>query len=203
MPEIDGIELLRMLGQARCSARVVLMSGVDNRVMETAKEWAEAIGLTIIGHLQKPFRLTELEPIFETSRVLQASAVVDQAPRPVIEAADIQGAIEGDEFVLHYQPKIGLATGSIVGIEALVRWQHPERGLLFPGEFIHRAGRIRADQSLRLDCCKSRFKQPSRFCRRCRHFINALLQYVSFSSHDPGFPDGLFVPSAKGRDSAR
>jgi EAL domain-containing protein (putative c-di-GMP-specific phosphodiesterase class I)/FixJ family two-component response regulator len=138
MPEIDGIELLRMLGQARCSAGIVLMSGADKRVMETAKEWAETIGLPIIGHLQKPFRLNELETIFETSRALQVSAIVDQTPRRIIEPADIQRAIERDEFVLHYQPKIGLATGSTVGLEALVRWQHPERGLLFPDDFIRR-----------------------------------------------------------------
>ena len=81
MPEVDGIELLRMLGQARCSAGIVLMSGVDKRVMETAQEWAETLGLSIIGNLQKPFRLNQLEIILETSRALQTSVVVDQEPR--------------------------------------------------------------------------------------------------------------------------
>ena len=50
--------------------------------------------------------------------------------------SDLRLAVERDELVLHYQPKIDLASGSMRGIEALIRWQHPERGLLPPGEFI-------------------------------------------------------------------
>jgi diguanylate cyclase (GGDEF)-like protein len=50
--------------------------------------------------------------------------------------ADLNRAIERNEFVLHYQPKINLKTGEISGAEALIRWQHPDRGLLCPGEFI-------------------------------------------------------------------
>ncbi len=45
-------------------------------------------------------------------------------------------ALERQEFVLHYQPKINLLSGTIVGIEALVRWQHPQRGLLEPAQFV-------------------------------------------------------------------
>ena len=49
---------------------------------------------------------------------------------------DLRRAIERNEFVLHYQPKIELSTGHIYGVEALVRWNHPERGMLSPNEFI-------------------------------------------------------------------
>jgi diguanylate cyclase (GGDEF)-like protein/PAS domain S-box-containing protein len=49
---------------------------------------------------------------------------------------EMRGAISRGEFVVHYQPIVQLATGRITGFEALARWQHPERGLLPPGEFI-------------------------------------------------------------------
>ena len=45
-------------------------------------------------------------------------------------------AIERRELVLHYQPKLNLATGGIIGVEALIRWRHPQRGLVLPGKFI-------------------------------------------------------------------
>jgi len=51
-------------------------------------------------------------------------------------AAELVHAIESGELVLHYQPTVDLATGEVVGHEALVRWQHPERGLLLPGSFL-------------------------------------------------------------------
>jgi diguanylate cyclase (GGDEF)-like protein len=49
---------------------------------------------------------------------------------------ELRGAIADEQLVLHYQPKVDFATGELVGVEALVRWQHPRRGLLPPAEFI-------------------------------------------------------------------
>jgi diguanylate cyclase (GGDEF)-like protein/PAS domain S-box-containing protein len=53
--------------------------------------------------------------------------------------SDLRQAIDGKEFLIHYQPIISLATGKLIGFEALVRWQHPERGLVSPCEFISTA----------------------------------------------------------------
>ncbi|CAG9931783.1 putative bifunctional diguanylate cyclase/phosphodiesterase [Candidatus Nitrotoga arctica] len=55
--------------------------------------------------------------------------------RQSIEAS-LRRALERQEFVLHYQPKINLKSGAIVGVEALIRWQHPEQGLLSPAQFV-------------------------------------------------------------------
>lgn len=50
--------------------------------------------------------------------------------------AELRQAIEAKQFVLHYQPIVCMKTGNVIGFEALSRWQHPERGLLFPAHFI-------------------------------------------------------------------
>ena len=49
---------------------------------------------------------------------------------------EMRRALERHEFCLHFQPKINTFTGDLTGVEALIRWQHPERGMVLPGEFI-------------------------------------------------------------------
>ena len=49
---------------------------------------------------------------------------------------ELRYALEREELLLHYQPKVNLKTGAITSVEALIRWQHPERGLLLPGQFL-------------------------------------------------------------------
>ena len=49
---------------------------------------------------------------------------------------DLRLAVERDEMVLHFQPQVSLFSGAIIGLEALIRWQHPQRGMVQPGEFI-------------------------------------------------------------------
>lgn len=54
----------------------------------------------------------------------------------VLLAGDLREAIENDQLVLHYQPKLEISSAKVIGAEALVRWQHPNDGLIFPDDFI-------------------------------------------------------------------
>ena len=62
--------------------------------------------------------------------------LTEEALQRLTLQAGLRQAIERDELVLHYQPVLSLTTGRIVEMEALVRWQHPDRGLIMPGAFI-------------------------------------------------------------------
>jgi diguanylate cyclase len=57
------------------------------------------------------------------------------ADRQLLER-DLRYALGRNEFLLHYQPKFNLQTGHITGVEALIRWEHPQRGLVYPGQFV-------------------------------------------------------------------
>jgi diguanylate cyclase (GGDEF)-like protein len=72
-----------------------------------------------------------------TSRIEVYSPDIDHYTPDRLElAAELRRAIEQNQLLLHCQPKVDLTTGTVVGVEALVRWQHPVRGLMFPDEFI-------------------------------------------------------------------
>jgi EAL domain-containing protein (putative c-di-GMP-specific phosphodiesterase class I) len=138
MPSMDGVEVLRLLGKLECRASIVLMSGISKRVMDTAEKLATALGLKIAGHLQKPFRLAELEEFLLGQAPQKSAPAVKQPAQIEFPAKDLCEGIRDDQFVLYYQPQIDIRTGAVHGLEALARWQHPERGLVFPDSFVGR-----------------------------------------------------------------
>ncbi|MCW2989814.1 MAG: diguanylate cyclase/phosphodiesterase [Solirubrobacterales bacterium] len=81
------------------------------------------------------------------------------APERLELIRDLRKGIEGNQLVLHYQPKIQVESGELTGFEALVRWQHPERGLLSPGEFIDLAERTDAVRGLTLQVIEKALRQ--------------------------------------------
>ncbi len=126
MPGTDGVELLRELARDLVKAKIFLASGVDERVLDTARQLGTAAGLTIAGTLLKPVRAAELRRHLES---------VKESDTP-IDPADIARAIERQELALHYQPRLDAASGRVSGVEALIRWWHPTKGLLMPGQFL-------------------------------------------------------------------
>lgn len=133
MPEIDGIEFLRHLARLRFAGGVILISGEDERVLHTAMTLGKAHKLDLRGALHKPITPEQLRSLLGTpaARTSGGKRAIKTYP-----ADRLRQAILGGELVNFYQPKIEFATGRITGVEALVRWQHPEDGLVFPDAFI-------------------------------------------------------------------
>jgi EAL domain-containing protein (putative c-di-GMP-specific phosphodiesterase class I) len=127
MPEMDGIELLRYLAAEHSAPRIVIMSGVDGRVVDAARRVGLERGLDIAGVITKPVRAKDLKALLEGLRC--------PTPEVLDEAALAQAIANGDLF-LQYQPKVSLRDGTLVGVEALVRWRHSTRGLVSPNQFV-------------------------------------------------------------------
>ena len=80
--------------------------------------------------------------------------------------AELRRALERDELILHYQPKVDLSTGLIAGVEALVRWQHPVHGLRGPGAFLPHAEHTALMRPLTLHVLETALTQLARLARR-------------------------------------
>ncbi len=128
MPQTDGVELIRELGNLGTRAAILISSGMDQRVLTSAEQLGVAHGLTMAGILQKPIMLADLEAVL--TQYLQA-------PRDPTED-ELRRAIDRGQLLVHYQPKSTLREGrwQVVGVEALIRWEHPEAGLIYPDAFI-------------------------------------------------------------------
>jgi diguanylate cyclase (GGDEF)-like protein len=71
--------------------------------------------------------------------VIYEAAMAHHPTHALLIQRELRGALDRDELVLHYQPKVTLSSGRVTCLEALVRWQHPARGLLLPSEFLSAA----------------------------------------------------------------
>ncbi|WP_448625252.1 putative bifunctional diguanylate cyclase/phosphodiesterase [Geodermatophilus sp. URMC 64] len=98
------------------------------------------------GHASSAEELLQLADLamYSAKGARSGAAVYDEARdgsgrHRLEDVAQLRQAIAEDQLVLHYQPKLALATGDVDGVEALVRWQHPTRGLVFPDQFIELA----------------------------------------------------------------
>jgi EAL domain-containing protein (putative c-di-GMP-specific phosphodiesterase class I)/ActR/RegA family two-component response regulator len=129
MPGRDGIELLRELGGLNRHPKVLIASGLDSRVLTSATEIGLSMGIDIAGSFCKPIALDELEVLL--------TRLKSHAKR--ITPNQLRDAVHQGQLVVHYLPKATLKSPGrwiIEGAEALVRWEHPEYGLLYPKDFI-------------------------------------------------------------------
>jgi EAL domain-containing protein (putative c-di-GMP-specific phosphodiesterase class I)/FixJ family two-component response regulator len=134
MPGMDGVEFVRRLVEHDFTGSLVLVSGEDERVLHMAEKLIQAHRIKVVGHLHKPFTLESIAAIMQACR---SQELRQRAARGRLYSADDIGtAILAGQLVNFYQPKVDVATGVVVGVETLVRWQHPEDGLVYPNQFI-------------------------------------------------------------------
>src|ERR1019366_7608976 len=107
----------RLLGEQRCRAGIIVMSGVGKRVVESAESLATMLGLSIVDHLIKPFSIAQLEEILQRTRKPEIEHGTKLDKDLPFSAIDFTRAVEKEEFVLHYQPQIEIATGRCLGVE--------------------------------------------------------------------------------------
>lgn len=145
MPDMDGVQVIAELASRRCSARIIISSGLDSRLLEAASRSAGENGLDMAGVLPKPFTLSLLRSLLRESEKERKDihpATLEQFGETLSDGsampsvADLELALQHGELSVAYQPKIACATGELKGFEALARWAHPRLGQIGPDVFI-------------------------------------------------------------------
>lgn len=136
MPGMDGVQFIQGLARLRSKPDLAIMSVTSRRMLIAASLVAKNLGVEVIGLISKPVAPAALRSLTE-----QLSNKSSSAPRitKIMPEFDYQAIVLGlntGQFQAWFQPKKSLSNGRIVAAEALVRWMHPEQGVLLPGSFL-------------------------------------------------------------------
>lgn len=197
MPGMDGIEVLRLLGERKFGARVLLMSAMDKRVLETAEKLARSLGLAVVGHLQKPFAPLELQRVLESLADMATPETVKAVPAVSVTDDQIRHAVEHGEFLNYYQPQINLHNGEVMGVEALARWRHPDRGLILPEGFLARLDALGLMDQLCWNTAELAIAEARQFVRRDGEMLRLSINATMRSLIKLGFPDAMLALARK------
>jgi EAL domain-containing protein (putative c-di-GMP-specific phosphodiesterase class I) len=126
--DADALKLLQRLAHHDIRPATVLVGKQDERVLAGVHRIATARRLPVVAVRQRPLKDGDLEQLLLEHMI---------APLPITRV-ELEQALAEQEFLLQYQPKISLGAEGmrVIGVEALVRWRHPSRGMLLPRHFL-------------------------------------------------------------------
>jgi EAL domain-containing protein (putative c-di-GMP-specific phosphodiesterase class I)/FixJ family two-component response regulator len=132
MPEMDGMEFLRHLGQAHNNASVIICSAQERSLLISVEKMAHAYGVELLGAIEKPVTRDKIEHLIAGYQ----SALPPARTATSFTLDQVLCGLEKKQFEPFFQPKVKMATGQPIGAEALVRWRHPKHGPVGPNAFI-------------------------------------------------------------------
>jgi len=134
MTQVDGIELIRDLADRRCCAALIITGDSDRRILNAAERLARARLLMVSGSLPKPIEEQALRRLLDVA--VSPPGSVGSALNVQVAQTELLTCLEDGSVGVMYQPKIDVRTLEFVSVEALVRLNHPQHGLLEPRAFL-------------------------------------------------------------------
>lgn len=135
MPNMDGLAVLRAIKTLSFSGAIIISSAMDKSLHRAVKNLAYEYKLNLLGTLTKPASKVSLTQLF-TFYCSQNSVKQQQPICYQFSQQEIDSAILAGQFVPFFQPQVDFNTGELYGLECLVRWQHPTKGIISPFYFL-------------------------------------------------------------------
>ena len=134
---LERLEFLCSARQAGSVRALVLCSELSPELRRAVGQMTSLAGLPLLGVLNQPLQLHALRTVLWRYRQGRGRSLLSTRPVSVLPSeAQIRRGLALGQFRAWFQPKVQMASGELAGIEALVRWQHPRRGLLRPRDFL-------------------------------------------------------------------
>lgn len=189
MPEMDGIEVIRHLAAIDYSGAVVLFSGENQRILETANSIAQARGLNLMGSLTKPVSVASL---YQLLTDYQTAEIKPLSSAPEVSAEELQAALLAGDITVCFQPQVDVESAAVKGVEVLARWHHAEKGVIPPDMFIDMAEQHQLIDAVTETVIEQACRQGAIWAAQGRNFkvsINLSMDNL----HSLDFPDRLAV----------
>jgi EAL domain-containing protein (putative c-di-GMP-specific phosphodiesterase class I)/FixJ family two-component response regulator len=135
MPNMDGLALIRQLGDNNFSGSIIMCSAMDESLLRSSSSMAKGWNINVLGAMSKP-----VEPVKLLKNLLKHFDVKQKRSEQnftfELNHQDLDTAFIHQQILPYFQAQVCLKTGDLLGYEALVRWQHPTYGLIAPDNFI-------------------------------------------------------------------
>ena len=138
---MDAVAFVRRIAERRLAAHLIIASALEEPIIRAVEAMANGFGLDVAGLVRRPISPETLRPVIVRLVARRAAAPLLRSRSVHLTVEDLRHAIADKQFVPYFQPRVRASDGSVTAAEALIRWAHPERGLVPPGAFIPLADR--------------------------------------------------------------
>ncbi len=189
MPEMDGLEFLRHLGQMHSNIAIIIASAQGNQLLLAAGKLTMMYGMKLLGVVEKPVMLAHLIKLISKYK-RSPNKWPEFGHTRKFDMDEISRGIRAKEFEPFFQPKVDLQTHQLVGAEALARWRHPKYGVIGPGAFIPALEKSSSIDELTF-LMLEKSAVAVRSLRKAGHTIPVSVNLSLVSLDDPGLSDKI------------
>ena len=195
IPDVNVIEFIQSFQSIAHKLNLVIISGLAEKTVKLAAEVARFLPFQSVDVLFKPLNMKALKELFGRTSIrnsLESNGNVVMSEERQISISEVKAALENNEFTIYFQPQFRMPGREFNGVEALIRWKHPQRGLLYPAFFIELMELPELAMPFTLYVANEAMKQFQMIDPAIRKDGKLSINVPQTAFHDPHLTGGIF-----------